>query len=122
MKTILIVDDDPLVCELLITLFSNEYKFIVANNGKEGVEKFKENISNINLVITDFNMPIMNGFEMVKAIRFLSRGVKIIFHSAGVQQLEMLFDGLNFPINHFLSKPASCKEIQDTVNRLLLAT
>lgn len=54
---------------------------IIASNGKEGLEKFKEN-KNINLILTDINMPKMDGLEMSAEIRKIDDKIPIVITTA----------------------------------------
>ena len=72
MKTILAVDDSPSIRQLVThTLQDAGYAVIEAGNGVEGLAKAKS--SNIQLVLTDQNMPQMDGMTMIKNIRGLSQ-------------------------------------------------
>jgi len=52
----------------------------VAKNGKEGVEKFQKHT--IDMIISDINMPIMDGLEMAEQIKGVNPHIPIIFFSA----------------------------------------
>ncbi len=68
MKKILLVDDYlPIVKSLAYILEDEGYKCILATNGKEALEKILE--EKPDLVVTDFEMPVMNGYELSKKIR-----------------------------------------------------
>lgn len=68
-KNILIVDDDNRnIFALSSILEESEMNVIIANNGKEGLEKLK-NSSNIDIVLMDIMMPEMNGYEAIMEIR-----------------------------------------------------
>jgi two-component system chemotaxis response regulator CheY len=80
MKTILTVDDSSSVRQMVkITLTSAGYAVVEACDGRDGLEKAKTN--SVNLVITDLNMPVMNGLEFIRSLRQLPayRGVPIVF-------------------------------------------
>ncbi|MGO4572566.1 response regulator [Microvirga sp. 2TAF3] len=67
MKTILVVDDEWAVAEVLEALLGDEgYRVIVANNGKQGLERLAEWPPD--LIIVDFMMPIMDGPAMLAAL------------------------------------------------------
>ncbi|ETR71221.1 MAG: Chemotaxis protein cheA [Candidatus Magnetoglobus multicellularis str. Araruama] len=67
-KTILVVDDSYSTREIERSILEVEnYKVVTASNGKEALEKLSTNP--IDLVISDINMPIMNGLELVENIR-----------------------------------------------------
>lgn len=67
-KKILIVDDDPRnIFVLASTLEDFEGEILDAENGKEALEKLKENT--VDLILMDIMMPVMDGYETIKAIR-----------------------------------------------------
>ncbi len=69
-KTILAVDDSASIRQLVsFTLKSAGYDVVEAADGMEGLEKAKN--KPINLVITDQNMPRMDGMTLVKSLRAL---------------------------------------------------
>lgn len=82
MATVLAVDDSPSIRQMIkVTLGPVGYTVIEAGDGAEGVAKAKSNA--LNLVITDLNMPVMNGLDMIKNLRTLPSltGVPILFLS-----------------------------------------
>lgn len=67
-KTILFIDDDVETSELMVGILKKISKEVfVAFNGKEGVQKCSE--VNPDIIVTDIEMPIMNGLEMIDIIR-----------------------------------------------------
>lgn len=69
-KKILTVDDSKSMLDMImVTLKTNGFEAIGAFNGQEGLEKAKE--TQVDLIISDINMPIMDGFEFVKKVREL---------------------------------------------------
>ncbi|MEL6821508.1 MAG: response regulator, partial [Calditrichota bacterium] len=70
--SILIVDDEHTIREMLEDIFSDHhFKVHTAGDGKEGVELFKQHKDNIDLVILDMVMPQMGGKEAFAEIRAL---------------------------------------------------
>jgi two-component system, chemotaxis family, chemotaxis protein CheY len=70
MKTILTVDDSPSVRQMLaFVLSSNGYKVIEACDGEEGLAAAKAN--RVDLVLTDQNMPKIDGLGLIRALRAL---------------------------------------------------
>lgn len=69
MKKILIVDDSSMI-RLVVTKAARKagYEVIEASNGKEGLEELTKN-DQISLILSDINMPIMDGIEMVTQIK-----------------------------------------------------
>jgi two-component system chemotaxis response regulator CheY len=70
-KTILIVDDSPSVRQVLnITLKGAGYEVIEATDGKDGLGKL--NGQKVHLIVSDVNMPNMDGISFVKAVKQLA--------------------------------------------------
>ena len=68
METILIIEDDELIRENLIELFTNEgYLTLAAENGKIGLELAIKRIPD--MILSDIMMPEMDGFQVYKSIR-----------------------------------------------------
>ena len=69
-KTIATVDDSRSIRQLVsYTLAGAGYEVLEAGNGKEGLEVLKQ--KKADLVITDLNMPVMDGIQMIKELRSL---------------------------------------------------
>jgi two-component system chemotaxis response regulator CheY len=80
MKTILTVDDSASVRQMVkLTLSAAGYQVIEACDGKDGLTQAQKNA--VNMIVTDLNMPIMNGLDFIRALRQLApyRGVPIVF-------------------------------------------
>lgn len=81
MLKILLVDDDPVVLEIRRRqLTSAGYVVITATNGAEALEIWKAN-EEILLVLTDNDMPLMTGTELVETIKRSGRGTQTIILS-----------------------------------------
>ncbi len=65
-KTILIVDDDELLCDVLAEFFESQYTVFCACNGQDAQRIYQEQRGGIDLVLTDWNMPKLNGIELTK--------------------------------------------------------
>ncbi len=79
-KTILSVDDSASVLQMVkLTLTGGGYQVVQANNGAEGLAKARA--GGIDMVLTDLNMPVMNGISMIPELRKLPHctGVPIVF-------------------------------------------
>jgi CheY-like chemotaxis protein len=104
LKNILLVDDDSVNLTLLeINLKSKFKKIFSAISGIEGLKIFKKEI--IDVVITDFQMPGMNGGELTKEIKKINKNIPVFiltaFHKEYFDNLEknedeILFKPLNF--------------------------
>jgi two-component system, chemotaxis family, chemotaxis protein CheY len=79
-KTILNVDDSASVRQMVqLTLQGAGYKVLQANDGADGLAKAKAGA--VDMVVTDLNMPVMNGLALIRELRKLPayRGVPILF-------------------------------------------
>ena len=84
----------------LSKLFANVY---TAKNGQEAFEIFKK--EDIDIVITDINMPIMGGIELIESIhRYTEKDPKIVVLSAH-NESKLLSRLINMGVNNFLNKP-----------------
>ncbi len=79
---ILIVEDNDVMRELLKTLLQNDgHEVILAHDGAEAVQRYKTEGEKIQLIITDIEMPNLNGVEAYRQIKKLNPGAKAIFVS-----------------------------------------
>lgn len=77
-KKIMIVDDSKTIRQQVsFTLTKGGYEVIEAEDGQDGIEKLKAN-SDIAMVISDVNMPNMNGLEMVEKLKAEGNTVPVI--------------------------------------------
>ena len=90
-KTILSVDDSVSVLQMVkLTLSGGGYNVVQAANGAEGLARARG--GGIDMVLTDLNMPVMNGIAMIRELRKLPQctGVPIVFltteSAAGMKQ------------------------------------
>jgi len=103
--TLLYVEDNCDLREKNIEIFSDLFKSVKsATNGYEGLEIYKS--FEIDLVITDLNMPIMSGIEMLKRIKRLNRNQKSIVYSA-YSEFEYYSKLKEINVDKFIKKPIS---------------
>ncbi len=81
-ETLLIAEDDEAVRSMIVkTLTDFGYKVIEATDGEDAMEKFRENIDDVQLLMLDMIMPKKNGTEVLKAARQLRPGIKAMLIS-----------------------------------------
>jgi len=103
--SILVVEDDKAANEFLARTIGKQFPYSViylAENGRKGVELFKEHAPDI--VITDINMPVMDGIQMAVEIRALNASAKIIAVSA-ISDTNYLLDAIRIGIHRYVLKP-----------------
>ncbi len=80
-KCVLYVEDDNVTREAFYEMVERYFKKVyIASDGKEGLEKFEDLLPD--LIITDMEMPVVGGIEMIKKIREKDKNIPIITISA----------------------------------------
>ncbi|NJD90949.1 MAG: response regulator [Geobacter sp.] len=118
-ETILLAEDDQAVRKLVASVLSEfGYKVILAVDGKDAVEKFKENRTSIKLALLDMIMPKQSGMAAADEIRSLQPEVKVLF-SSGYTADFMHERGLNDERLEFIMKPVQPMELLRKVREIL---
>lgn len=117
-KNILIVDDSPMIHNLLKkTLESNGYVVCGdAKNGKEGVELFQS--LNPDLVFMDITMPIMDGLEAARTIKGIKKDARIIMLTAMGDE-EIITEADSIGVDIFLKKPFNDFKIVSALSQIV---
>lgn len=118
-KTILIIDDEPMIREMSRDMLTTlGYDILVANSGIDGIRLFKDNFKEIDLVLLDLLMPEMNGVTCFKKLKEINNQVKVIITS-GLGELEQKKNLKELGIRGYLEKPYSLKIVAETIERVL---
>ena len=113
---LLIVDDDPNICDMLKLYFENEgYKIKTANDGVEGLATFK--MYNPDLVLLDIMMPKKDGWQVCREIREISPKPVIMITAKGDVFDKVL--GLELGADDFIVKPFDMKELSARIKAVL---
>ena len=108
MKNILIIDDDTELCELLQEYFSAEkLTSDSVHDGVTGLSKVKN--GNYDLVILDIMLPEMNGLDVLKEIRKISK-IPVIMLTAKGDEIDRVL-GLELGADDYIPKPFSPREL-----------
>ncbi len=109
---ILVVDDDPVLSELVSYILQSEgYQPVVASDGEDGLRKF--HAVNPDLVMLDVTMPEMDGFEVCKRIRAVSNVPIIMLTAQGSE--DAIVRGLDFGADDYVTKPFQLKPLMARV-------
>jgi len=110
---VLYVEDEPSIREELEFFLKRRVKELyLAQNGEEGFEKYKEHKPD--LVITDLQMPKLDGIGMSKLIRGLDKNAKIVVITA-FNDADYLFEAIKLNISNYLTKPLDLKILIETL-------
>lgn len=119
MKSIMVVDDSKVVRKLILNILSKrQFSCIEAENGIEALEKLVT--SEVDLIISDLNMPKMSGLELVKTIRSneLYNDIPVLMLTTETNQ-EDKADCLEAGVNVYLAKPLPPGDLLGQIDRLL---
>ena len=94
-------------------------KQFICKDGAEGLEVFKENQHLIDLIITDINMPNMNGLEMSKEIKRINPNMPIVVATA-FSNSEYLLEAIDLGVDKYVLKPINVKKLLDIMSKSLL--
>ena len=113
---LLIVDDDPNICDMLKLYFENEgYNVKTASNGVDGVSFFK--MYEPDLVLLDIMMPKKDGWQVCREIREISAKPVIMITAKGDVFDKVL--GLELGADDFIVKPFDMKELSARIKAVL---
>ena len=114
---ILLVDDDPMVLEVIkACLVHEKFDIITARNGEEGIRLFRRNADRIALVVSDITMPKKTGIDLVREIREQNVKVPILLISGDAEAArEEALLNLPEPRPTLLHKPFSLKELMEAM-------
>lgn len=116
---ILVIDDEPIMRVTAEAVLEDAgYDVILAENGKEGVEIYKERRDEIDLVILDMIMPIMNGKECFNLLKDFDNDVKVILAS-GFSKDEDVEKMTQKDLCAFISKPYRSSELTGVIAEVL---
>lgn len=118
-KNVLVVDDDELIRRLATLILTTAgYSVIEAANGQEALNKLNA-IDDVEMVITDFRMPQMDGIEFVKQLRAKAayKLVPIVMMTSEFQGYKRT-EGEQAGVTDWISKPFLPQQLIHTVRRL----
>lgn len=116
-KTVLIADD----IEVVLTFFKHAFRntgarLLLAKNGQEAWELFKENKGKVDLCFLDVQMPVMNGLDLAIKIREVDKDIPLIAQTGLAFNITPQ-DAYNAGYNDCLYKPVKIKNLQKILDR-----
>jgi DNA-binding response OmpR family regulator len=113
---VMFVEDENDIREALSSAIEDEFaKLISARDGDDGLKKFKKHKPDI--VVTDISMPIMDGLEMTRAIKQISKETPVIILSA-FSEKERLIKAIDVGVDKYLVKPIDPDELMQTLQQV----
>lgn len=117
--SIIVVEDDPDVLRVLKRLLSSlypAYEITTAANGAEALEQVRART--VSLVLTDYNMPEMNGLDLSSHIKQLAPQVRVVLITAyATPEVERL--ARDAGVDYFLPKPFKLDQVEQVLQQAL---
>ena len=114
---ILVVDDEIVQIETVSRgLRSKGYQVTSALNAEDALKKIRRNHTNIDMVITDYAMPGMNGIGLLKKIRETRRTMPVIMMTAYGDK-DLVIDALRNQCDSFIEKPFTLDQLMEETER-----
>lgn len=116
---LLLVEDDAILRYMIRNGMEDVvggYEIVEAANGSEDLDQWNENRPDI--IVSDVDMPVMDGYKMVEKIREIDNMIPIVFASAMDQSSDVM-RGYEVGVNNYIKKPYSPEELDAHVQALL---
>lgn len=118
MATILLVEDhDDLRGCIRLRLEADRHRVVEAADGNEAIRSWSEH--KLDLIITDFWMPRLNGLEVIKAVCAQQPALPILLMSAGIEEHVRLCILMHYPAVRYLPKDGLCTHLRQFVREAL---
>jgi two-component system response regulator MprA len=114
-RRILVVDDEPLVCDAVKMMLAFDGHVVeTASNGKEALTALER--SQFDLVITDFQMPTMKGDELAAAIKARNPKQPVVMITAYAEMLHASGNPLT-GVDFVISKPFLLENLREAITK-----
>jgi CheY-like chemotaxis protein len=121
-KTVCVVDDDPMMLDVLARILQREnFDLLMAAGGPEMIEKLAEHSGAVDLLVTDYAMPDMQGRELAERVRQRFPAVKVLYQTGFS---DMLFEN-RVELEEgaaFLEKPFTARGLREAARLVLFGS
>ena len=115
--TILYVEDEQDVMEEISDILNIKIgKLITASNGQEALDIFNNEENHIDMIITDIQMPVMDGLELIENIRKFNEDIPIIITTA-FNEIEFLKKAIDLHVDKYITKPIDIVQLLNVTQR-----
>jgi YesN/AraC family two-component response regulator len=113
--SVLYVEDEPTTRSAVARMLKRRVATLYeAENGKEGLELFKQ--ARPNIVISDVRMPVLDGMQMSKEIKLIDKNSKIILTTAH-SDANILLDSIDVGVDKYLLKPLDMDALYSAIDQ-----
>lgn len=118
-KTILIVDDEEYIRDLLKEILSGDkYTVLEAANGPQAIDIFSTQRASVDLVLLDVILPDMDGKEVYFQLKSIRPDIKIVIIS-GYSQTKVRQDLIEAGVEGYITKPFEISQVQQLIDGIL---
>lgn len=121
-KTVCVVDDDPMMLDVLARILQREnFELLMASGGPEIIQKLAEHNGAVDLLVTDYAMPDMQGRELAEHVRQRFPSVKVLYQTGFS---DMLFEN-RVELEEgaaFLEKPFTARGLREAARLVLFGS
>jgi PAS domain S-box-containing protein len=116
---VLVVDDEPIVRKMAThSLQRYGYSVVTADDGREGLERFRELHTQLKIVILDLTMPVMSGEEALRNMRLINPRLPVVL-SSGYNEVEAIRRFAGKGLAGFLQKPYTASALAEKIQNVL---
>ncbi|HEV7860438.1 MAG TPA: response regulator [Pyrinomonadaceae bacterium] len=117
-QTILIVDDDEVIRDVLTMALEESYDVLEARDGLEAVYAYSQHGERVVAIVTDVEMPRLNGLVLTEWVHHINPQLPVIIMTGGLRTVE-LKELLKHPTVSFLGKPFELPQLETLLNHAL---
>lgn len=114
-KKILIVDDEQLIRNLLARMLGTGYEIVMAENGRQAVEKAAE--QSFDIAFVDIVMPGMDGIETLKGLKAVQPDLKLVVMT-GFAVEDRVVQAFDLGAEDCLYKPFTLREVESVIQKV----
>jgi len=115
--TILIVEDSATDRKILVDVLKNYFQNVLeASDGEEGYKVYKEN-SDIDIIISDLNMPKLSGINFLKLVRTSDMNIPFIVTTGKIDP-EVMLEAIDLNVNSYIKKPIDLRVLLQKIDFL----
>ena len=112
---ILVVDDEPDMCEMLVTILYKEgYVTDMANNGKDAIKRVKD--GGVDFVLLDIMMPEMGGIETLRQIKAVRHDIPVVMITA-YATLKTAQESMMLGAYDYITKPFNLECVKEVIKQ-----
>ena len=116
---VLVVDDEPALRDLIAQVVESiDCPAMKASDGAEALRLFEAHHREIAVIISDVNMPVMDGFAFIRAAREIAPAVKVILSSGSLAEEEQRV-AASLRVTSLLPKPYTARQLAECVRSAL---